>query len=203
MDCLILEFGGRPVRQRVCELSLRPRTRHERRPFHGLFHAKNNHHAAHKSPLDSAKFGGFRRVFSGPGLSSGCFRCTSTSADSPATDGLAPSRGERLSRRMNQRVFLRCNGRSAPSTAITNSNPDWEAASRPRIPLAARDMLGPCRANDAITGSPSSEKVMPMKRAATYSAAACRRAGETSRPISASQGPGKRPLPVFSRVNTL
>ena len=37
----------------------------------------------------------------------------------------------------------------------------------------------------------------------SYSAAACRRAGEPSRPISASQGPGKRPLPVFSRVKML
>ena len=35
---------------------------------------------------------------------------------------------------------------------------------------------------------------------ASYSAAAGRRAGEPSRPISASQGPGKRPIPVFSRA---
>ena len=44
------------------------------------------------------QFRDFRRVFSRPRLSSGCIRCTSTSASPPATDGLALSRGE-LSRR--------------------------------------------------------------------------------------------------------
>src|SRR6266446_3526830 len=117
------------------------------------------------------------------------------------TKAEVPSSHRHFESRLVGRLTIRELFSGRMRTANSHSS-GWHAKKRT---LAVRDRLGRCRANDPIiTGSPIElREGMPMIRAATYFAGACRRAGGPSRPISASQGPGKRPLPVFSRVNTL